>query len=231
MLVSIIIPVYNEKGLIKDVLSEVRSSNIQPHEREILVVDDASTDGSAEILDEYAKESPIKVIHLPVNSGKASAIKAALKIANGDIILIQDADLEYSPHDYKIIFEPFSDPKVNAVYGSRFIENFWPENMKIQNWIANRIFIFLINLLYKAKITDEGTAYKAFRKDTLQSIPIKSCGFEFCPEVTAKLARQGIKIVEVPVSYKARSKKEGKKPEIIDGFKVLWTMIKYRFVK
>ena len=164
-----------------------------------------------------------------MNSGKASAIKAALKVAEGDIVLIQDADLEYSPDDYSKILSLFTDESTKVVYGSRFMRRPWPENMKIPHWIANKVFTFLVNLLYGANITDEGTCYKAFRRDLLQSIEIRSSGFEFCPEVTAKLLKQGISIKEVPVSYRARDKKEGKKPGIADGLSILWTIIKYRF--
>ncbi len=228
-MLTVIIPVYNERDTILGVLSRVRSADTLHHEKEIIIVDDASTDGTSELLDEFSTDSVIKVIHLPVNSGKASAIKAALKIANGDLVLIQDADLEYSQDDYSKILSLFTDESTKVVYGSRFIRRPWPENMRIPHWTANKIFTFLVNLLYGAKITDEGTAYKAFRRDTLQSLEICSSGFEFCPEVTAKLLKQGVAIKEVPISYSARNKKEGKKPGFLDGIKVLWTIIKYRF--
>ena len=228
MLVSIIIPVYNEKGTVIKVLSRVKDSDIHPHDKEIIAVDDASTDGTSELLDAYSDDGDIKVVRLPENSGKASAIKAALGVSNGDVILIQDADLEYSPDDYKVLLSPFVDKNVLVVYGSRFIRRAWPEGMKVQNWIANKTFTFLANLLYGARITDEGTGYKAFRAETLKSLNIKSTGFEFCPEVTAKLLKKGVKITEVPVSYKARTRKEGKKPGVLDGLKVMWTIIKCR---
>lgn len=235
MCVTIIIPVYNEKETVLDVLFRVKAADTLHFKKEIIVVDDASTDSTSKLLDEYSdeysKESGIKVIHLSENSGKASAIKAALDIARGDIILIQDADLEYSPDDYKKLLSPFTESTTMAVYGSRFIQRSWPRNMKIPNWIANKTFTFLVNILYNADITDEGTAYKVFRKDLIKSLNIKSRGFEFCPEVTAKLLKRGIKITEVPVSYNARDKKGGKKPGIADGFKVLWTIIKYRFAE
>ncbi len=231
MLVSIIIPVYNEKETLADLLPRVINAEIPGGKREIIAVDDGSTDGSSELLDAYSDNSDIKVIRLSENSGKASAIKAGLGVSNGDFILIQDADLEYSPDDYKNLLSPFVDVNIHAVYGSRFIRKAWPEGMKVQHWIANRTFTFLTNLLYGARITDEGTGYKAFRAETLKSLNIKSTGFEFCPEVTAKLLKKGVKITEVPVSYKARTRKEGKKPGVLDGLKVMWTIIKCRVLR
>lgn len=229
MLASIIIPVYNEKKTVRALLSRVESADTPNFEKQCIVVDDASTDGTSEILDEYAKGGGIALIRLPANSGKASAIKSGLKSAKGDIILIQDADLEYSPEDYGRLLAPFSDSSVKVVYGSRFMERAWPEKMKAPYWIANRFFTLLVNLLYGARITDEGTAYKAFRREVIMSLEIRSSGFEFCPEVTAKILKKGIDIIEVPISYEARDKRGGKKPGYQDGLKVLWTIIKYRF--
>lgn len=231
MLITIIIPVYNEKGLIVELLEQVIDSDTQPFLKEIIVVDDGSTDGTGDILKEYAQNNNIKLMTHSENLGKASAIKSALKVATGDVILIQDADLEYSPQDYKKLLEPFSKEDTQVVYGSRFLHKAWPANMEAANWLANKVFTFLVNLLYKANITDEGTAYKVFRRGVINSIDIKSSGFEFCPEVTVKLLKRGSKIVEVPVFYRARDRKGGKKPGIVDGLKVLWTIVKYRFMK
>lgn len=231
MLVTIIIPVYNEKSLISTLLKQVIDSDTSPFLKEVIVVDDGSTDGTGDILKEYAQNNNIKLITHSENLGKASAIKSALKLATGDVILIQDADLEYSPQDYKRLLNPFSDENTKVVYGSRFLLKTWPTNMKAANWLANKVFTFLVNLLYKAHITDEGTCYKLFRRDVIKSIDIKSSNFEFCPEVTAKLLRRGLKIIEVPVFYMARDRKGGKKPSIVDGLKVLWAIIKYRFMR
>ncbi len=230
MLVTIIIPVYNEKNLIARLLKQVIDSDTSPFSKEIIVVDDGSTDGTGDILKEHAPNN-IKLISHSKNLGKASAINSALRAATGDVIIMQDADLEYSPQDYKRLLNPFSDENTKVVYGSRFLLKTWPTNMKAANWLANKLFTFLINLLYKTHITDEGTCYKLFRRDVIKSIGIKSSNFEFCPEVTAKLLKNGIQIIEVPVSYTARDKKEGKKPGAVDGFKVLWTIIKYRFTR
>lgn len=229
MTVSIVIPVYNERHLISQLLEEVLQSDTSPFEKEIIIVDDGSTDGTGELLKNYVETYPVKTIIHPENLGKARAIKSALKIADGDIILIQDGDLEYPPSEYKKLLLPFRDTATRVVYGSRFLYKRWPERMKPENWIANKLFTCLVNLLYNADITDEGTAFKVFRKEVFQEIEIKSSGFEFCPEVTAKVLKMGIRIKEVPVRYTARNRKEGKKPNIRDGIMILWSIIKYRF--
>ncbi|MDP2166926.1 MAG: glycosyltransferase family 2 protein [Thermodesulfovibrionales bacterium] len=231
MVVTIIIPVYNERALIARLLSDVIASDTSPFLKELIVVDDGSSDGTGEILREFSGRTGINVITHPKNMGKASAIKSALKAAAGDIVLIQDADLEYSPSDFKKLLAPFADKDTVVVYGSRFLSARVPEGMKALNLLANKLFTFLVNFLYKAGITDEGTAYKLFRMDAIKGMDIKCSGFEFCPEVTAKLLKKGVRIIEVPVSYRARGRKEGKKPGFVDGLKVLWTILKYRFVK
>lgn len=231
MIVSIVIPVFNEKNIILKTLERVQLADITPYEKDVIIVDDGSTDGTSEILAEYGKRFPtVKLIYLPENQGKASAINAALPHVSGDIILIQDADLEYSPDDYKSLLFPFGEKETAVVYGSRFLFKRWPMKMKTANWLANKIFTCLVNLLYDAHITDEGTAYKLFRTDIIKAINIKCRGFEFCPEITAKLLKKGVKIVEVPISYEARDRRGGKKPGVSDGIKVLWTIIKYRLV-
>jgi dolichol-phosphate mannosyltransferase len=144
-------------------------------------------------------------------------------------VLVQDADLEYSPQDYGQMLAPFGDPAVQAVYGSRFLLRRWPERMKVANWAANKLFVATTNLLYGSALTDEGTGYKAIRRELLQDLEIASSRFEFCPEVTAKLLRRGVRILEVPVSYSARDRKQGKKPGFRDGLSVLWTLVRLRF--
>lgn len=227
--VSIIVPVYNEKDVLGDVLAQVRSA-ARALGGELLVVDDGSTDGTRELLDAFERSDPgVHLIRHTANHGKAAAIRSALARARGDVVLIQDADLEYSPQDYGRMLAPFGDPGVQAVYGSRFLGRRWPAKMKVANWVANKVFAATANLLYGSSLTDEGTAYKAVRRELLQSIEIASSRFEFCPEVTAKLLRRGVRIVEVPVSYSARDRKEGKKPGLRDGVAVLWTLVRLRF--
>lgn len=228
-MVSIIIPVYNEERYISAVIEKVKRADTSPREKEIIVVDDGSTDGTGVELGKYSTDPLVKIVNNHKNRGKASAIKSALALSKGDIILVQDSDLEYSPDDYPKILAPFSDESVEVVYGSRFLLRRWPRKMKPSNWLANRIFTLTTNLLYNARITDEGTAYKAFRRNLLESMVLESTGFEFCPEVTAKVLLRGLPIVEVPISYEARNMKEGKKPRFSDGVKILGTLIRYRF--
>lgn len=226
--VTIIVPVYNERSHVIELLDAVVRADTAPYKKEIIVVDDGSTDGTADIVKKYAKGNPVHVITHSGNRGKTNAIQSALKISTGSIILIQDADLEYSPLDYRKLLAPFQDTHTMVVYGSRFLDRFWPRRMKLVNWIANKLFTSLVNLLYGSHLTDEGTAYKVFRSDVLKSINFSSSGFEFCPEVTTKLLKRGLQIREVPVSYEARNRKEGKKPGITDGLKILWTIVKFR---
>lgn len=226
--VSIVIPVYNERSVIGDVVDAVTASATALR-AEVLVVDDGSTDGTGELLDECVKSgSGIQLLRHPVNRGKAAAIRTALGRATGDVVLIQDADLEYSPRDYGRLLAPFCDPEVQAVYGSRFLDRAWPTGMKVANWVANRVFAATANLLYGAALTDEGTGYKAIRRQLLLELGIATSRFEFCPEVTAKLLLRGARIVEVPVSYAARDRSEGKKPGLLDGLAVLWTLLRLR---
>ena len=229
MIVTIIIPAFNEESSLRAVLDSVLAADTAPFGKEIIVVDDGSTDGTAPLLNEYARERGINVFRHATNRGKAASIRTALQQATGAVILIQDADLEYSPDDYRRLLQPFHAMDSGAVYGSRFLQARWPRNMRPQNWLANKLFTFLTNLLYGARLTDEGTAYKAFTAGLIRSLAITCSGFEFCPEVTAKLLKRRIPIIEVPVSYTARSKKEGKKPGIRDGLKILWTIVRYRF--
>ena len=162
------------------------------------------------------------------NFGKGTAIRIGLAKATGDVILIQDGDLEYDPNDYADIVQPILDGRADVVYGSRFLGN--PAGMMKLNWIANRILTLTANILYQARLTDEATAYKAFRTGVLRSMKLECRRFEFCPEVTAKVRRMGYRIHEVPVSYNARGIDEGKKIRASDGFEALWTLIRYRFV-
>ncbi len=229
MRISIVIPVFNELSIIAAVLEQVREA-ARPHRAEILVVDDGSTDGTGEILEGLAAAGGgIQLLRHRSNLGKARAIRTGLARAQGDVVLVQDADLEYSPADYGRMLAPFEDPAVQAVYGSRFLTRAWPAKMRVANWLANKVFVTATNALYGSALTDEGTAYKAFRRELLRSFHIESSRFEFCPEVTAKILKRGIRIVEVPVEYRARERKEGKKPGFADGLAVLWTILKHRF--
>lgn len=226
MKLSIVIPVYNEENHIAHVISLVKKVPIKL-KKEIIIVDDGSSDETANILKTFTKDKEIKPIFLRKNMGKGNAIRAGLKEATGEIILIQDADLEYSVRDYPVLLKPFLEDGAQVVYGSRFKGKI--SGMHWPNWLANKLLVLEANLLYNLNISDEATAYKAFRKDVIQSIPLKCNRFEFCPEVTAKLAKRGYQITEVPISYTARDVKSGKKIKLKDAFEAFWTLVKYRF--
>ncbi|NQT96043.1 MAG: glycosyltransferase family 2 protein [Candidatus Omnitrophica bacterium] len=244
MKLSVLIPVYNEAKTLSDVIKSVSSVDI---DKEIIIVDDGSTDGSKDLLDTRYKGAPgIKILFHEANMGKGAAIKTALKHATGDIIIIQDADLEYNTNDYLKLVKPIEDKRASVVYGSRFVYvHRW---LWMWHWFQNRFlgkhyeirylshflailsFNFLIRILYNANITDEATCYKVFRADIIKSINLKATGFEFCPEITAKVLKLGHKIYEVPIRYHPRTLEEGKKIRWTDGVYALWVLIKYRFV-
>jgi glycosyltransferase involved in cell wall biosynthesis len=216
-------PVYNEENTIQEALSRVRAVDI---DKEIIVVDDHSTDGTLDILNQTPG---IKLYRHDVNMGKGMAIRTALDHIEGDIVVIQDADLEYYPEDYPVLIEPIVKGEADAVYGSRFLKG--KPQMNPANYLANRILAVAASILFGTRITDEATCYKAFRADLIKAIPLTCRRFEFCPEVTAKILRSGAKIVEVPIRYTARTCAQGKKIGWQDGFQALWTLIKFRFVK
>jgi len=227
--VSILIPVYNEFLTLREVLERVRKASLpEGCSKEIIVVDDGSTDGSAQTIAEYKRAGIIVSRRAESNEGKGAAIRTGIALASGDIILIQDGDLEYDPADYARIVEPIVNGHAGIVYGSRFLGS--PVGMAWKNRIANGILTAAANLLYDAHITDEATAYKAFRVSILRGLALECRRFEFCPEVTAKVRRLGLKIAEVPISYNARGIADGKKIRARDGFAALWTLVKYRFV-
>lgn len=225
MKLSVIIPCYDEARHIKDVLNAVRAESAP---KEIIVVNDGSVDDTAKVVEEYSKEYPLIVHTSDLNAGKGAAIRIGLTYATGDIIIIQDADMEYDPAQYPQLIGPIVNGEADVVYGSRFRGSI--RGMRWQNRLANYLLTFTANLLFRAGITDEATCYKAFRAEVIKSLPLKCARFEFCPEVTAKLRKRGIRIVEVPISYTGRTAAEGKKIKWIDGLSALWTLIKYRFV-
>jgi glycosyltransferase involved in cell wall biosynthesis len=219
---SVLIPVFNERDTIEQALARVRE--LGP-EVEIVVVDDASTDGTREILEAYPG---IVLVRHPVNQGKGMAIRTALEHATGDVVAIQDADLEYDPQDLPRLVEPIARGEARVVYGSRFLRG--RPRMELPNYICNRLLAWTANLLFGARLTDEATCYKVFDRKLLRSIKLDCRRFEFCPEVTAKVRKRGERIVELPIAYDPRSYDSGKKIRAWDGVVALWTLLKYRFV-
>ena len=231
MILSIIVPVYNEKNTILEILKKIEMVNINDFgfQKEIIIVDDDSKDGTKELLNNIAQEKNLKVIHHSTNRGKGAAIRTGLDCVTGDFVIIQDADLEYDPQDYKKLLEYILKNRVEVVYGSRRLGN--PRRFSHFSYYLGGVFLtFVTNLIYRTKITDEATCYKLFKTEIIKSIPLKCEKFEFCPEVTAKIAKKGIKIHEVPINYFPRSEAEGKKIKCKDGLVALWTLIKYKFV-
>ena len=231
MKVSIIIPVYNEVHALRAVLDRVMHAPLPAGcSKEVIVVDDGSTDGTTQLLAEFRDAPLLAIHHSVVNFGKGAAIRIGVAKAAGDIVLIQDGDLEYDPADYVAVLQPIVNGSADVVYGSRFLGSLRDgrHGMKRSNWVANKILTLAANLLYGAGLTDEATAYKAFRTAVLRRLRLQCMRFEFCPEVTAKVRRLGVAIHEVPISYNPRGILEGKKIRWQDGFHALWTLLRCR---
>ena len=227
MLLSVLIPAYNEINSIDTLLEKIQAV---PLDKEIIIVDDGSTDGTRDRLATYASVPNIKVVLHDHNQGKGAAIRTAIKQMTGDIAIVQDADLEYEPQDYLALVKPIADGNEKVVYGSRFLN---PENRHsyMSFYIGGQVVTLLTNILYNQRLTDEPTCYKVFDADFLRSIPLNCTRFEFCPEVTAKVAKHGIRIKELPISYYPRSVAEGKKISWFDGIEAIWVLLRYRVVK
>jgi len=226
---SIIIPVYNEASTLHEIVSRVSAVDLNEleFEKELIAVDDASTDESWGILQEL-KDSFEVIERHDVNRGKGAAIRTALTHVTGDYVIIQDADLEYDPDEYLKLLHPVVKGKAEVVYGSRFTGE--RRNMFLHHWIGNRFLTMITNILFDTTLSDMETCYKLFSRQSLEGITIRSDRFNFEPEITAKILKKGIRIYEIPISYTGREYTEGKKITWRDGFSALWTIIRYRFI-
>ena len=223
---SVLIPIYNEKDTIKTCVESVLSADIKDLELEVIISDNNSNDGTKEILNSF-NDKRIKVLFREQNNGKGANIKNALNEATGDLILFQDGDLEYSPNDFKDLLEPFFIYNADVVYGSRLTRARATNIIGFPNYIANLIVTFLTNLLYNKIFTDIATGYKVFKKNIIKNLEITSDGFEIEPEITAKIARLGLRVYEVGISYYGRTYEEGKKIGWKDGIRAIYCILKY----
>ena len=227
MKLSIVMPVYNERDTIEEIVSRVEAVGLAD---EIVIVDDGSTDGTRELLHELASKHPfINLIMHQHNQGKGAAVRTGIQATQGELILIQDADLEYDPRDYTTLLKPIDEGVADVVYGSRFLgaprrsTMFW-------HMVANKLLTLLTNILYNSILSDMETGYKLFKSEVIKSLPLNARRFDFEPEVTAKLLKRRIRIFEVPISFYPREYSEGKKIGLRDAFEASWTLLKYRFV-
>jgi glycosyltransferase involved in cell wall biosynthesis len=229
LVLSVVLPVYNELATIREIIQRVRNVDMP---KQIVMVDDCSTDGTRDVLkNEYDGKYPdIVVIYHEKNQGKGAAIRTAIGACTGDLVIIQDADLEYDPDQYHDLVEPVLKQGAEIVYGSRFMNN-RPKDMALPNRVVNWLLARMVRVLYGSPMTDEATCYKLFKREVLTSIPLTCQRFEFCPEVTAKALRRGHKIVEVPIKYEPRSHADGKKIRWTDGVDAIYTLLRYRFWK
>ena len=222
---SVIIPCYNEKRTIERAIEKVKKSEIS--NQEIIVIDDKSTDGTRELLEKKEKNFVDKIIYHEINLGKGAAVKNGIKYATGDIIIIQDADLEYDPLEYRKLIKPIADGNADVVYGSRFIGGSERRVIYFWNKVGNIFVTFLSNIFTGLNLTDMETGFKCFKKSAVENIEIQEKGFGFEPEITAKLAKQKYRFYEVGISYKGRTYEEGKKIRPIDGVKAIYHIFKY----
>lgn len=227
MKLSIVIPIYNEKNYIREIVQRVRRVNIPGLEKEIILIDDFSSDGSREIIQKELESVVDKVIYQEKNMGKGAALRSGFKAASGEIVVIQDADLEYDPQEYQKLVKPILDGKADVVYGSRFVGSEPHRVLFFWHYVGNKFLTLLSNMFSNLNLTDMETCYKMFRREVLTSIKLEQDRFGFEPEITAKIAHRGWRIYEVGISYFGRNYLEGKKINWRDGLAAIWCILKY----
>lgn len=225
MKLAIIVPVYNEAGTIAEIVARLKAV---PLDKEIVVVDDGSTDGTWEALEPLAG-GEVKVLRHARNRGKGAGIRTALGAVTAEAVVIQDADLEYQPEELPILLAPVAAGRADVVYGSRFRGSL--EGMRFANYLANKVLAWTATILFGQRITDEATCYKLFRTDVLKAIPLVSERFEFCPEVTARVRRRGLRIQEIPITYRGRTVAMGKKIRLNDAWEAFYTLWRWRLAR
>lgn len=224
--ISIIIPVYNEINTLKEIIEKVENADMFSLEKEIILVDDGSRDGTRELLKSY--DEKYRILYHAENMGKGAAVRTALYYTTGDIITIQDADLEYNPDDYKGLIELIINDKADVAYGSRFLSAEFRRRFRFLQYLGNKLLTFFTNFLFGVGLTDMETCYKAFRADVIRNLSIKSNRFDFEPEVTAKILKLKYLLKEIPISYNGRNYSEGKKIGWKDGFMAIHALLWYR---
>jgi glycosyltransferase involved in cell wall biosynthesis len=225
MKISVIIPTYNEVQTIREILRRVQAEKIA---EEILVVDDGSTDGTRDILREIDGNGLVKTVLHDLNQGKGAAVRTGIQHASGDVIIIQDADLEYDPRDLRALLQPIQEDRADVVYGSRFLGG---ARRPVMFWhmVANKLLTLMTNILYDTILTDMETGYKVFRRSVVQDFQLKARRFDFEPEFTAKILKRKVRIFEVPITFNPRDYSEGKKIGLKDAFQAVWALLRYRF--
>jgi len=226
MRISVIIPTYNEAQTIREIIRRVEAEQVAD---EVLVVDDGSSDGTREILMEINGSGPVKTVLHEVNQGKGAAVRTGIKHAQGEVIIVQDADLEYDPRDFRAMLQPIQEGLADVVYGSRFLGG---PRRPVMFWhmVANKMLTLMTNILYDTILTDMETGYKVFRREVVKDLSLKARRFEFEPEFTAKILKRKVRIFEVPITFNPRDYSEGKKIGLKDAFQAVWTLLKYRFI-